>query len=45
MKDLKGKVFIVTGATRGIGQAIALKLATHGANLIILSQDSAVLKK
>ncbi|HPE85090.1 MAG TPA: SDR family oxidoreductase [Chlamydiales bacterium] len=40
MKDLKGKAFIVTGATRGIGQAIALKLATHGANLLILSKDS-----
>ena len=40
MNDLKDKVFIVTGATRGIGQAIALKLATHGANLIILSKDS-----
>ena len=40
MKDLKGKTAIVTGATRGIGQAIALKLATHGANLVILAKDS-----
>lgn len=40
MKDLEGKTVLVTGATRGIGQAIALKLGTHGANLVILSKDS-----
>jgi 3-oxoacyl-[acyl-carrier protein] reductase len=30
---LKGKTAIVTGASRGIGRAIALKLAQHGANV------------
>ncbi|MCH9632371.1 MAG: hypothetical protein S4CHLAM6_07040 [Chlamydiae bacterium] len=40
MKNLKDKTIIVTGATRGIGQAIALELASHGANLVILSRDS-----
>jgi 3-oxoacyl-[acyl-carrier protein] reductase len=33
MKLLEGKVAIVTGAARGIGEAIALKLADHGAHV------------
>src|SRR3954468_13501292 len=33
MKLLEGKVAIVTGASRGIGAAIVLKLAEHGANV------------
>lgn len=33
MKLLEGKTSIVTGAARGIGTAIALKLAQHGSNI------------
>ncbi len=37
--DLSGKVAIVTGSSRGIGRAIALKLGFHGANVVINSTD------
>jgi 3-oxoacyl-[acyl-carrier protein] reductase len=33
MKLLEGKIVIITGAARGIGEAIALKVAEHGAHI------------
>ncbi|MEN9951030.1 MAG: hypothetical protein RLY85_1782, partial [Bacteroidota bacterium] len=30
---LENKIAIVTGAARGIGEAIAIKLAEHGAHI------------
>src|SRR6185436_1155781 len=41
MKDLQGKVGLVTGGTRGIGRAIVLDLADAGADVLFTYQHSA----
>ncbi len=37
--DLSGRVAVVTGASRGIGRAIAIELAGAGASLALVSRD------
>lgn len=41
MTDLKDKVAIVTGASRGIGRAVALKLGSLGAKVVVNYNQSA----
>ncbi|AKU97904.1 3-oxoacyl-[acyl-carrier protein] reductase [Labilithrix luteola] len=37
-KSLEGRVAVVTGAAQGIDRAIATKLASHGAELVLVDQ-------
>ena len=38
--DLSGKIAVVTGASRGIGESIAKVLASHGAHVIVSSRKA-----
>jgi NAD(P)-dependent dehydrogenase (short-subunit alcohol dehydrogenase family) len=36
--DLTGKVAVITGASKGIGRAIAERMAEHGAKVVVSSR-------
>jgi NAD(P)-dependent dehydrogenase (short-subunit alcohol dehydrogenase family) len=38
--ELSGQTALVTGATSGIGKAAALKLAEHGATVLVHGRDA-----
>jgi len=43
--DLKGKVIVITGAARGLGEKMAEALSAEGANLALVATEEAHLKK
>lgn len=45
MDNLKGKNAVITGASRGIGKAVALKLAQEGVNVMIAARNKETLDK
>ena len=45
MIDLSGKTAFITGASRGIGEATARKMASYGANVILTARTKADIER
>jgi len=43
--DLDGKTAVITGSTKGIGKAIAQRMAEHGANVVVSSRKEDACKE
>ncbi len=45
MTDLTGKIAVVTGASRGLGQRVAVRLAREGAVVALVARQEAQLRE
>ncbi|MCZ2154204.1 MAG: SDR family oxidoreductase [Bryobacterales bacterium] len=45
VRILDGKVAVITGASRGLGRAMAISLGTAGANVVLVARNEAQLKE
>ncbi|GAB2913084.1 3-oxoacyl-ACP reductase FabG [Paraburkholderia jirisanensis] len=45
MQQLNGKIAVVTGASRGLGRRVALRLARQGARVALLARSAAALEE
>jgi len=43
MSDMKGKTLVITGATKGIGKAVAEKFAQNGVNIAFTYNSNEVI--
>ena len=43
MKNIRGKIAVITGAGSGIGRALAVQLAAEGATVLITDYDETTL--
>lgn len=43
--DFKGRIALVTGASRGLGAALSLQLASHGAHVVMLARSKKRMEK
>lgn len=44
-KRLQGSTFVITGASSGFGRGVALEVASHGANVVLVARRVAVLER
>src|SRR5258707_8724160 len=44
MTNLTGKIALITGASRGLGKAMAVALASSGATIALVARDTAALQ-
>jgi short-subunit dehydrogenase len=45
LQSIAGKTFVITGASSGFGRGVAVKLASHGANVVLAARRTELLEE